>query len=89
MQRAIALYVDDGRFSIAAKHQKDVAELYEQEMDLKAAMANYQTAADYYEGEGAKVYVRSLFSGALRMDCDEGSSPCAFSHLPVMPRRVY
>eukprot|EP01114_Cavostelium_apophysatum_P005649 TRINITY_DN16831_c0_g1_i1.p1 TRINITY_DN16831_c0_g1~~TRINITY_DN16831_c0_g1_i1.p1 ORF type:complete len:292 (-),score=93.14 TRINITY_DN16831_c0_g1_i1:70-945(-) len=50
---AIELYTDEGRFSIAAKHQKELAELHESEMDYEHAMEAYQTAADYYEGENA------------------------------------
>jgi len=50
---AIELYTDEGRFSIAAKHQKEVAELYEGEMDYENAIENYQTAAEYYEGENS------------------------------------
>jgi len=53
MKQAIEFYTDEGRFSIAAKHQKELAELYEAEADLENAIANYQTAADYYEGEGS------------------------------------
>jgi len=49
---AVELFVDEGRFSIAAKHQKELAELYEQESDFPNAIDNYQIAADYYEGEG-------------------------------------
>jgi len=50
---AIELYTDDGRFSVAAKHQKEVAELFEGEMDYENAITNYQTAAEYYEGENS------------------------------------
>jgi len=50
---AVEMYTDEGRFSIAAKHQKEIAELYEEEMDLEHAMEAYQTSADYYDGEGS------------------------------------
>jgi len=53
MKQAIEFYTDEGRFSIAAKHQKELAELYESESDLENAIAAYQLAADYYEGEGS------------------------------------
>jgi len=52
-KNAIELYTDEGRFSIAAKHQKEVAELYESEQDYENAITNYQIAADFYEGEGS------------------------------------
>jgi len=50
---AVDLYTDDGRFSIAAKHQKEIGELYEAEMDFENAIESYQTAAEYYDGEGS------------------------------------
>jgi len=53
LKQGIEFYTDEGRFSIAAKHQKELAELYESESDLENAIASYQLAADYYEGEGS------------------------------------
>lgn len=50
---AIDLYTDEGRFSIAAKHQKELAELYEGEMDYEHAIECFETAAEYYEGENS------------------------------------
>lgn len=52
-KQAIELYTDEGRFSIAAKHEKELAEMYEAEMDYEHALEAYQTAADYYEGENS------------------------------------
>lgn len=52
MKTAVDLYTDEGRFSIAAKQQKEVAELYESELDFENAIAAYTTAAEFYEGEG-------------------------------------
>jgi len=53
LKQAIEFYTDEGRFSIAAKHQKELAELYEAESDLENAISSYQLSADYYEGEGS------------------------------------
>jgi len=53
MKQAVEFYTDEGRFSVAAKHQKEIAELYESENDLDNAIANYQLASDYYDGEGS------------------------------------
>jgi len=53
MKQGIEFYTEEGRFSIAAKHQKELAELYEDQSDLENAIAAYQTAADYHEGEGS------------------------------------
>jgi len=53
LKQGIEFYTDEGRFSIAAKHQKELAELYESNSDIENAIAGYQVAADYYEGEGS------------------------------------
>jgi len=53
LRTAVEFFTDDGRFSMAAKHQKEIAELFEQELDFEHAMENYQVAADYYEGENS------------------------------------
>jgi len=42
-----------GRFNIAAKHQKEVAELYENDNQIEEAMEAFNTAAELYEGEGS------------------------------------
>ncbi|PVD26723.1 hypothetical protein C0Q70_14401 [Pomacea canaliculata] len=52
LQKAIEIYTDMGRFTIAAKHHISVAEIYETELiDIEKAIANYEQAADYYKGE--------------------------------------
>jgi len=53
LRLAIEIYCDIGRFSIASKHEKAVAELYEAEGDLEEAIAAYQSAAEMYAGEDA------------------------------------
>ncbi|EGG14216.1 soluble NSF attachment protein alpha isoform [Cavenderia fasciculata] len=55
LKAAIEYYTDEGRFSIAAKHQKEIAEIYEAEGDLDQAIASYQIAADFFEGENSTV----------------------------------
>lgn len=50
--KAIEIYTDMGRFTIAAKHHITIAEVYETEMvDIEKAIANYEQAGDYYKGE--------------------------------------
>ncbi|KAM6389967.1 alpha-soluble NSF attachment protein-like, partial [Rhynochetos jubatus] len=50
--RAIEIYTDMGRFTIAAKHHISIAEIYETELvDIEKAVAHYEQAADYYKGE--------------------------------------
>lgn len=50
--KAIEIYTDMGRFTIAAKHHMTIAEIYETDMiDIEKSMTNYEMAADYYKGE--------------------------------------
>ena len=48
---AVAVYIDLGRFTTAAKLQKEIGELKEAENDLPGAADAYQQAADFYAGE--------------------------------------
>jgi alpha-soluble NSF attachment protein len=55
---AIGFYTDMGRFTMAAKYQREVAELYEYDLaDLEGAIHAYQTAADWYGAEDAPRYI--------------------------------
>ncbi|KAL5008034.1 hypothetical protein ScPMuIL_013615 [Solemya velum] len=50
--KAVEIYTDMGRFSIAAKHHVSIAEIYESEMvDIEKAVSSYEQASDYYRGE--------------------------------------
>lgn len=50
---AVELFTDEGRFTIAAKHQKEMAELYESELNYEKAIEEYKKAGDLYEGESS------------------------------------
>jgi len=50
--RAVELFVDEGRFQAAAKHEQQIGELLEEQGDMEAALTHFETAADYFEGEG-------------------------------------
>lgn len=51
-QKAIEIYTDKGRFSIAAKNHVAIAELFENDLnDIDKAIVHYEQAADYYKGE--------------------------------------
>lgn len=54
LTKAVDLNIDQGRFHIAAKHQKEIAEIYEGEGDLKNAISAYNKAAEWFEGEDSK-----------------------------------
>jgi alpha-soluble NSF attachment protein len=50
--RAVEIYTDMGRFSIAAKHLVTTAEIYETKvMDIEKALSMYNRAGDFYKGE--------------------------------------
>merc|ERR1719336_27271 len=52
LQKAIDIYTDMGRFTIAAKHHETIAGIFESECaDLDKAMQHYEQAADYFKGE--------------------------------------
>lgn len=50
--KAIEIYTDMGRFTMAAKHHQSIAEIYESEaVDLERAVHHFEQAADYFRGE--------------------------------------
>lgn len=50
--KAIEIYTDMGRFTIAAKHHVTIAEIYESEVvDIEKAISHFEQAADYFKGE--------------------------------------
>ncbi|XP_077290792.1 alpha-soluble NSF attachment protein [Arctopsyche grandis] len=50
--KAIEIYTDMGRFTMAAKHHQTIAEMYETDaVDLARAVQHYEQAADYFKGE--------------------------------------
>jgi len=53
LSKAVAFYAEEGRWSMAARQQKEIAEIYEKELDLDNAIEAYQKAADFYEGENS------------------------------------
>ncbi|KAL7063333.1 hypothetical protein AAHC03_0155 [Spirometra sp. Aus1] len=52
LNKATEIYIESGRFSIAARHHMTMAEIYEQDLgDVEQACKQYEQAADYYKGE--------------------------------------
>lgn len=58
LEFAIDRYCAKGNFRRAASHKESLAEVYEQQLgDAKTALACYETAAGWYEGDNATAYV--------------------------------
>ncbi|VDN99179.1 unnamed protein product [Rodentolepis nana] len=52
LTRAAEIYIEMGRFTIAAKHHMTIAEIYEKDLSNEAeACKHYEQAADFYKGE--------------------------------------
>ncbi|XP_043724072.1 alpha-soluble NSF attachment protein 2-like [Telopea speciosissima] len=51
LTKAVNLFKEIGRFNIAARHCKEIGELYEQEQDFEQAIVFYEQAADLFESE--------------------------------------
>jgi len=50
---AIQIFLEEGKFSIAARHEKTIAEMYENEGDIQNAMEHYEKAGDLNDSENA------------------------------------
>lgn len=51
------LLTERGRFSAAANNQKQIAEIYETDLqDYEKAMLAYEQAADWYSAEDSSAY---------------------------------
>lgn len=52
LMKAVDIYTDMGKFTIAAKHHMSIAEIYESEvLNLEKAIQHYEQAADFFKGE--------------------------------------
>uniref|UniRef100_A0A2P2I5H3 Alpha-soluble NSF attachment protein-like n=1 Tax=Hirondellea gigas TaxID=1518452 RepID=A0A2P2I5H3_9CRUS len=52
LMKAIEIYTDMGKFTMAAKHHQAIAEIYETEIaDMPKAIQHFEQAADYFRGE--------------------------------------
>lgn len=50
-QEAISLFCDMGRFANAAKLEKEIGEMYENDNQPDKCVQHYQQAANYFQGE--------------------------------------
>lgn len=60
LEFSINQYCTKGNFRRAASHKENLGDLFENQMgDLKRACDAYETAAGWYEGDGAGAYVHT------------------------------
>lgn len=53
LEQAANLFLDNGRFNMAGKYYKEIAELYELEQNFEQAIIYFEKAADIYQSEEA------------------------------------
>ncbi|XP_044472900.1 alpha-soluble NSF attachment protein-like isoform X1 [Mangifera indica] len=53
LDRAVSIFLDIGRFSIAARYCKDIGELYELEQNNEKAILYFERASEYFENAEA------------------------------------
>jgi len=54
MLKGISIMAEDGKFSQAAKYEKELAEMFDTIGDTDNAIKHYEIAAEYFEMEGSK-----------------------------------
>jgi tetratricopeptide (TPR) repeat protein len=57
LQRAVKLFLDDGKFSSAAKQNQCIAEMHEEDGRITDAIIAYEKTCDYYEAENSARYL--------------------------------
>ncbi|KAK7379422.1 hypothetical protein VNO80_04882 [Phaseolus coccineus] len=51
LDRAVNIFCDIGRLSMAARYLKEIAELYESEQNIEQALFYYEKSADFFQNE--------------------------------------
>ncbi|CAH8513068.1 unnamed protein product [Schistosoma rodhaini] len=73
LTKAIEIYTEMGRFTIAAKHHMTIAEIYEKDLvDIEQAIRHYEQAADYYKGEESNSSAMKCQLAVAQLACQLG-----------------
>jgi alpha-soluble NSF attachment protein len=72
MLKGIGLLSEDGKFSQAAKYEKELAEMFETIGDLDNAIKHYEIAAEYYDMEGSKTTGAGCLEKIIPIICEKG-----------------
>jgi len=84
---AIGHYTSKGNFRRAATHQQNLAEVYEVEIgDQKAALAAYDTAAQWYESDNAEALANKLYLKVADLAALEGDYATSIAKLEAVAR---
>eukprot|EP00270_Netrium_digitus_P001904 TRINITY_DN12107_c0_g1_i1.p1 TRINITY_DN12107_c0_g1~~TRINITY_DN12107_c0_g1_i1.p1 ORF type:complete len:291 (-),score=84.92 TRINITY_DN12107_c0_g1_i1:203-1075(-) len=60
LTQAVDLFIENGRLSMAARHSKDIAEVFEKEENVDQAVIWFDKAADLYQSENANSSVNQM-----------------------------
>jgi len=72
MLKAIEIFAEEGKFGMAAKYEKETAEMFEQMSDTDNAMKHYELAADFYENDNASVTSANCTLKVAHLAADTG-----------------
>jgi len=72
MLKGISLLSEDGKFSQAAKYEKELAEMFETLGDLDNAIKHYEIAGEYFDMEGSKATGAGCLEKIIPIVSDKG-----------------
>jgi alpha-soluble NSF attachment protein len=72
MLKGISLLAEDGKFSLAAKYEKELAEMFETLGELDNAIKHYEIASEYYDMEGSKATSAGCLEKIIPIVADKG-----------------
>jgi len=70
--KGIAILTEEGKFTIAAKYESDIGDMFAQISDIDNAIKHYELAYDFYESEGSIQTGCSCFVKAAYLAADKG-----------------
>jgi len=71
-ESAVEIFATEGKFSMAAKLHKTIAEMCEKENDVDNAMHHYERAADLYDGENSATTARGCRLKVAKFAAEKG-----------------
>jgi alpha-soluble NSF attachment protein len=84
MLKGINLMAEDGKFSQAAKYEKEIAEMFETIGDIDNAVKHFEIAAEYFEMEGSKATAAGCLASVVPLAAAKGDYHKAIELLEKM-----